>query len=477
MRVKQLNQRHPEYLQAVMETHQDLYQGGAAFRSHIDRYMPKAFMEESSVYRERLERAVYENHCAPIIDQWVALVFEAGVGLAGAVSADDVAFLADVDRQGTDLATFFRDRLTQALIARASYVLVDLPSWTGEQPLRDRAEARAAGVMPYLVPVNGLQVLDWNENSQGQLESAMIYTERSHRSGPESGRGVRCTWTWYSLEGWKRWELTCSPGQPLMDDLDVPLMAEGLNPLNRLPLVRLALPAGLWLMQLLAEPALGYFNADNALGWSLYKSAFATLVLQTDLGAEGVRLRPGGYLGLERDDKYGYLEPSGRSFDAIDRYMQRRLEGLYRITKLMALGVANDSSRARASGEAKKTDLDATAKLLTAFGNRVRESIQACLNLVAELAGRASVQVRGLEHYEEVDAAALLQQAVIGQSLRVPSSAFQEALLGRVVDVILPDVSPELRATIQREIQAGVAARNQVEGLYDPLPPAAPASL
>lgn len=457
MKVKDLMRTHPDYDAQELELLSDLYTGGRAFRAHISRYLPRNWMEPDDVYRERCQRASYENHCAPLVDQWVGELCAAPVSVAdvrGGLSEDQQRWVSDVDLRGTDLEAFWRERVTAALVSGTSYTLVDAPTVGGA----DRAQARELGLRPYLVPLSALQVLDWDEDAQGRLARVLWHGVKTERATVYGERRQIHTWTWYDRAEWRRFEAEQAPDKPL-DATEAVEVAGGVNIWGEIPVVRLSLPPGLRIVRLLAEPALSLFNTQNALDWSLFKSAFATLVLQTLESPERLRLGAGGWLKLEPGDKYGYLEPSGQSFEAMDAAIQRKQEGLYRTARQMVLGSSNDSTRARASGAAKAQDRKPTEVVLGLLGSLVREAVQSSLNWQARFEQTEPLMVKGYESFGETSLVTVIEEALALQGLQVPSPTWMGTVYGRVAERYL-EGQPELIQMVKAEIAASVGERH-----------------
>lgn len=462
MTFAQLMARHPSIDPAEQRRLQDLYEGGASFRARIADYLPKHAFEEAGAWVERQQRAAYENHVGPLIDQWVGEVWADPPQWEGELTEEDQALLDDCDRQGTRLTALWQACLTQALVHGCAWVLVDLPALPPGETVRDRAEARGRGLRPYLVPLHPMGVLDWDEEG-GELTGVMVFGEASRRDGPESARGVTATWTWYDRQGWRRWAAAV-PKTGFKDTDEIPLVAEGTHAAGRVPVVRLQLPAGLHLGAALKEPALSLFNAESALDWALYKTAFATLVIQRQWGAgERPVLGPGGYLQLEHEDKYGYMEPPGTANAALAERCAAKLQGLYRAARQVALSVAAQATRA--SGVTLREERRPAAIVAAVLGQMVRDALQEGIDLVAKLRTVTPFRAVGLADYDATDTGALVEEALAVGALKVPSVAFQTAYLSRVAGYLLPGADPKLRQQVQDEIAAGVATRAQADEL------------
>ena len=487
MKVADLMRRHPTLDTDRLARLDALYRGGAALRAALPTLMPAHFMEPTEVTFERRQRAAYENHLGPVVDQWAGEVMAASLSLTPSGAAAMPAWVAglktNADRQGTDWAAFWRGRLTRALVDGTAWVLIDMPAVSGAT-LSDRGQAEQVGLaQPYLVGLDAAQVLDWETDAQGGLTWALVYTCRSERPSLAGGRQIRRSWTLWTRQGWQRFELVHPWEKPPRDEDDVSEVASGIHPLGRVPLIPLTLPDGLWMSSLLEDPARALFETQCALEWSLYKSAFAVPVFQTQDEITKVSLSVGRFLRLEREDKYGWLEPSGQGWDALDRQAIRRMEGIYRIGRQLAQSATHDSSRARQSGAAKTEDRKPTVVVLLAYGALVTEAMRQALAVAAGWRREeATVQVTGLDEFEGSTLDVELERALILQSLRVPSASFSRAVLTRVAERYLEDAAPEVIAQVREEIAAGVQARAQVEDLYTPealnggrTPPAPPA--
>src|ERR1700686_2928906 len=99
-------------------------------RIHAQDYLDRREREPGDVYAERLSRVFYENYIGSIVDWYAATLFRRepvltfeGTNEQGQAFFGE--FIEDVDRKGTALADFLRKQVVEAMVAGASYVLVD----------------------------------------------------------------------------------------------------------------------------------------------------------------------------------------------------------------------------------------------------------------------------------------------------------------------------------------------------------------
>src|SRR5438874_13330955 len=92
--------------------------------------------------------------------------------------------------------------------------------------------------------------------------------------------------------------------------------------LNRVPLVRMKVSDGLWLMNKAGLLQLEHFNKSNALAWALTMGLFATPVVYSDRDWNQV-VGEGYFIQLGPDDKFGWTEPEGHVFQIAANNLER----------------------------------------------------------------------------------------------------------------------------------------------------------
>jgi hypothetical protein len=155
-RAKTLARVHPDYTTwtRTWKILLDAYDGTGGFLtgSYIWRF-PRELQEK---YEQRAEQARYHNFVETLVDLYVRYVFSQKV----VRSAEDdglTAWWADVDGRGTDIESFLRGALAEALASGHSGILMDKAQAVPLGP----AKADDPTGEPYLVRYAPLDIRDW----------------------------------------------------------------------------------------------------------------------------------------------------------------------------------------------------------------------------------------------------------------------------------------------------------------------------
>lgn len=119
-------------------------------------YLPKEAAEPQAVYAQRVAKSVFNNRLRPTIESSAGLLTEFELANQPvSVAASE----GDIDRQGSDIKSFFLQSDVMALRDGYCYVLVDYPPASGAiQTLADQLQSSAR---PYLVLIDRRNVLNW----------------------------------------------------------------------------------------------------------------------------------------------------------------------------------------------------------------------------------------------------------------------------------------------------------------------------
>ena len=130
---------------------------------------------------------------------------------------------------------------------------------------------------------------------------------------------------------------------------EIELVDEGRHGLaaeRRVPMFRMEVSEGLWLMNKAALLQLEHFNKSNALAWALTMGLFATPVVYSEREWNQI-VGESYYIQLGPGDRFGWTEPEGKVYQiAADNLVQLKDE-IYRVCYLMAQA---RRGRARARG-------------------------------------------------------------------------------------------------------------------------------
>jgi len=471
MNVGLLNQRHPSYDAALWCRLRDLYEGGDRLMGRVAEYLPRRPKEPPPLWKDRQGRAVYTNYLGSIIDFFVAWLFSSPPEFTAEPDAPDwypEVFFRDADRGGSDFASMLREVITDALITRTGYLLVDMPPMPMEQP-RSRAEETDLGLdRAYLVQHPASAVLDWELDERGRYAWAVIHTTHRRRAGLEGQRDkLTHRWTYWDQESYRVFEaeVKLEDGVPeeLRDEDDAKEVRGGPHSFGEVPLVALELPAALWAANKLESQARAHLRAESGEDWALEQGAYEMPVLFTNTPAEDITVGEGYFLRLGPEDKVEMVGHSGKAFEALRQRQVALRQEMYRVVHQMALSVDQSASQMRASGESKRWDASSTEVVLGRLGEAVIETAKRVLDLVAK--GRKeqlSWTVQGFDTFDVESLEATVGAANLVHLLDIPSPTFRREHLKRVALRAVDDAPPDVKAAIKREID---------EAVGDELPP------
>ena len=463
MKVKLLNQTHPDYDGPRLERLRALHVGGRAWHDLIGTWLPKRSVEPSDVYTERLALAAYNNHAGPLVSMLSASLFAEAPQVDGVEGDYWAALWGDCDGRGAPWARFWRERLEDAQVGRQAFIWANLPARSTAASPATRADEESAGLLDaYLVGLLPEQVLDWWEDERGRLTGVMVRDTVSRREGPGSPRTTVWRWTYISETTIQRWEWTEQQGRPAPTDSDEAqetILVQ--HQIGRLPVVRLQLPPGLWTMGKLEDPVTTATRARNELTWALHQAANELLVVTSAWGDEQVNIGHGHFLRLGRDkdgtDTASYTAPSGVAFQYLEADVKNTREEVFRSVQQMALSADGGDAKARLSGESKAEDWRALDIILSSFRDLVLGAMGECIDVIASARKEDStgVSVSGLDGWQTEDLGVFLEAAALAVDAHQLSPTFRKLLAKREAQRLLQDeVSAEDLQAVLDEIDA-----------------------
>jgi hypothetical protein len=182
----------------------------------------------------------------------------------------------------------------------------------------------------------------------------------------------------------------------------------GLAGLRRVPLFKLEVSEGLWLMNKAALLQLEHFNKSNALGWALTMGLFATPVVYSDRPWNQI-VGESYYIQLAPGDKFGWTEPEGKVYQiAADNLNQLKSE-IYRVCYLMPQSWDAQTTQ---SGASKLRDSTVTHEVLRPYGDAVKDTLKRLLrSIAAARRDELTVDVSGLDEFDIGDFSSELDDA------------------------------------------------------------------
>ncbi|MEL6346890.1 MAG: hypothetical protein AAFV53_27505, partial [Myxococcota bacterium] len=457
-----------------------LLDGGDRFRAFRRTLFAKNAMEDTSLYEERIRLVQYTNHAGAIISVLGALLFAEAPALSGLEGRYWEALWMDCDGKGTSWKQFWRERFRDAQAGQHAWVWINLPARNAEAPApTNRAEEEQAGYLDgYLVGLTPEQVIDWETDAQGALQWVLFRSIEQKRAGPAEPRKTVWKWTYIDAAVIRRWQWTPKPEQAEPTEEDT---AQELEPiehkLGQLPVVRMTMPADLWAMGKLEDPAIAACRARNELSWALHRAANELLVITSKWDEGHVVLGHGAYLKLRRDEKGSdsaqYVAPSGVAFSHLQTDVASTRDEVYRVVQQMALSADADAARQRLSGESKSQDWKATEIVLGSYADLVRQAMRNTVRFIAKnIRGEQveTVSISGLDGWSEEDLLTFLDAAALAVDARSFSPTFRKVVAKRQARRLLQDeVDEGTLREIETEIdEADVEALDPLGGFRAP---------
>jgi Domain of unknown function (DUF4055) len=462
-----INREHPEYAarKLMYKQYKDLYAGGERLRANAAEFLTRRIQEPGQVYQERLNRVFYENYIGSIIDWYAATLLRREPGIvfesADAGVKEFYNLLADdCDLKGTSLSEFLRQRVVDTLVCGSSYIVVDFPR--GNMPALTRAEEDASGrSRAYLVDYSADEVINWNYDQTGGLEWAVVRTSCLQQPQVTDAKWERETrWIYYDRENFQVYRSTGeSTPIELIDE-----GKHGLAALRRVPIFRMHVTEGLWLMNKAALLQLEHFNKSNALAWALTMGLFAMPVIYSDREWEQV-VGETYYIQLGQGDRFGWTEPDGKVYQIAADNLVRLKDEIYRVCYMMTQAGESNSGTLKQSGLSKQRDFSITQEVLRAYGDAVKDTLKQVLwAIAAARQDDVRIDVSGMDEFDIGDFGNELDDAKKLLDLGIGSETLKKQVFKKLALKYLSDARQEVKNRVAEEIEEGVGGQGSGVG-------------
>lgn len=456
-----IDREHPEYKRHrfMWRMYRDLYAGGHEFKVRAADYLLRRQKEPLDVYSERLHRVFYENYIGSIVDWYAATLFRREPTVHVEQGLDSgrrflVDFADDCDRRRTKLSTFFRQRLTDALIFGASHTLLDFPR--ASKIPQNRAEEDREGISrAFLVPFEPEDLINWSCDERGEYEWVVLRRKTRRQPRVDSSETVEETfWYYYDKQFYRTYRRIEGGDEPQ----SIELLADGTHCLarvGRVPLITLKLTQGLWLMNKAANLQLEHFNKSNALGWAITMGLFAMPVIYSDREWNQI-VGESYFIQLGPSDKFGWTEPDGKVYQIAAQNLESLKEEIYRVCYLSQASGEMTGGHAQ-SALSKQLDFAITQEVLRGYGALIKEAIAAVAMAISDARqDELVVSVSGLDELDISDFSTELQQATALLQTGIDSPTLKRQIFERLAFKYLSDARQETKEQIAREISAQI---------------------
>lgn len=455
-----VQREHPDYTsrKRIWKMYRDLYSGGQRMKDSASEYLRPRFREPADVYLERMNKVFYENYIGSITDWYGATLFrrEPVMTFSGPNEPGKAffsMFIDNCDRKGTSLTDFLRGRFLDALVGGTSYVLVDFPKADG--PLETRgAEDQSGRSRAYLLGYTVDDLINWKHDAEGNFEWVVLRTTVTESDDVKSGDWKQITtWHYYDKQTYRVYRQSGQGygGGGGIEEIDSGF--HGLAKQNRVPLFRMHVPEGLWLLNKAGSLQLEHFEKTNALSWSLTMGLFAMPVVYTNREWKQI-IGESYFIQLAPGDKFGWTEPEGRVYQLAADNLVRLREEIYRVCYLGQQGGALGGNSAQ-SAASKERDFVATQEVLRTFGDVLKDLTRRVLNAVNEAReDELNIGVSGLDEFDIGDFTTELDDATRLLAMGIESPTLKSQVFKKLALKYLCDVKQEVKDRIVSEIDS-----------------------
>ena len=458
-----VQREHPEYTsrKRIWKMYRDLYSGGQRMKDSASEYLRPRFREPNDVYMERLWKVFYENYIGSIVDWYGATLFRrepvltfTGVNEPGKTFF--ARFVDDCDRKGTNLSDFLRTRFVDALVGGTSYVLVDFPKVQVAVETRG-AEDQSGRSRAYLVGYAADDLINWRHDDEGNFEWVVLRTTATESNDSKDGDWKRVTtWVYYDKTTYRVYKQSGSGyGEGgAIEQVDGGF--HGLAKQSRVPLFRMQVPEGMWLLNKAGSLQLEHFEKANALAWSLTMGLFAMPIVYTDRDWKQI-IGESYFIQLAPGDKFGWTEPEGRVYQIAADNLTRLREEIYRVCYLGHQGgsLTGGSNQSAAS---KERDFVTTQEVLRTFGDVIKDLTRRVLKAVDDAREDGlDIGVSGLDEFDIGDFSTELDDATRLLNMGIESPTLKSQVFKKLALKYLCDVKQEVKDRIVSEIDLGLS--------------------
>lgn len=374
--------RNPEYNAEQLRKVADFFLGGSRFEGVKGEYLYRRMIETalSSEFEERVRRANYTNHLAPIIRWW------AEAGVYDPARFDDGTFDETTKRFTTPEAAKVGESLTNLAYLLTLYALRDGWAWVRVKYETDDGE-------PWLEILPAEAVDDWD----GGGSYVRLYSEDKEKRDAFTPAVKIQRWTYVTEDETVIYEYRCTSESTTTEPVAVLAERTPHPVLGVLPYKMFRLPESFDLGNVLINPTQALFNLEANLEWLLAKQAFSVLVLKTDLKADKVVISEQSALSVGASGDAKYIAPDAQLPGQLALQIERRRAALYQLAEQSALLVTGKYGNASAAS--KRRDYHSLDVSLTFLTRRVRNMMNDGFDMLTEVTHKKYPEVIGMETF------------------------------------------------------------------------------
>ncbi|MBI5233819.1 MAG: phage portal protein, partial [Deltaproteobacteria bacterium] len=319
-----------------------------------------------------------------------------------------------------------------------------------------KAEAIEFDIRPYLALVTPENLLDWTFTREVSGRPVLDMVKIREDSG------LYRIWT---RQDWELWMVDTETDETR-------LMARGVHPLGRVPLVNLynkrsnKRMIGLSDIQDIADINKNIHYLCSDAKEIIENTAFPMLALPYEKGiGKDKEVGPKNILQFDPEAPNArpyWLEAPHSSLTEIREWVRQDIEEIHRIAKMGGVKATEDFSIAR-SAAAMELEYQQLHSVLSEKADNLEQAETEILSLWSAWEGRA---FDGLIDYPDDfsirDLERDLEKALSAQSANVMSDTFKRELQKKIVELVFPKLDKDTKAMIAREIEGNTTDGEQV---------------
>jgi hypothetical protein len=272
------------------------------------------------------------------------------------------------------------------------------------------------------------------------------------------------TYTVYDREKIETYEVVFKENEPPADDKDILVKKTRNHPLGQIPIVVLALPAGLCVSERVEDNQVEHFRLNAALSWAIKTTCYAMPVFKLIDGGNPPQFGSGKGIILDALDEIDWLAPPVQHLAVIAEKISTEKDEIYRVVHQMADGVNNNAGTVGRSAASKSIDAGAIRVIMESYSVLVRDATLRTYELATAWRGeQIDWVIKGMDEFSEVDLAALLEISAVANDNVVPSEMFKIQFAKRIVDGLFPNIDEATRSKIHQELEEGIKRKAKQE--------------
>ena len=444
-----------------------LNEAGSALResTQLQGILVRRPKEPQEIYNARVAGFTYQPILPSITGWYTSKLFERNAEITG-LSPDEfwVDFKNDCDRNGASLEACSSEVFRNAFLYTTAYTLIDTPGQNPDVNMASYADQKEAGVLdPYLCNFSPSQVTNYTLDRFGALNSIVIRTDSVETPFLKPARMVT-EWRYFDQQEFAVYQSIHEgkEGAPPLarwdDGAEAELRITGFHALaavNRVPVIRSEMPDPLRMARRAYLQLLDHVNQDNAFKFALMNACLAMPIITSNDNIEALNLGETLWLQLPVGSSYGYLEPSGRTFQfAADRLSAIRQE-LYRDFHLQAQGRDSSASASSNSGYSKELDMAPAKDVLAACADWTQAAMTNILKLVAMARGEDPEQISvRMPQFDQVQTLAEIETGQALDTIDIQSDTLYKIRNRRIALAYMQDEPEDEKQIVLAELES-----------------------